>query len=236
MLQAGNHEEPNPPRFPTHSVDLAAVLDTSSMNPQTTEQSFSLVMGVTRVSAWGIEERIFRDYFGHAWNIAAAPCGDCDLAVLLAVDIDQRITRERGQTRMLRSQCGNQLRADRARETSKLIAIIDDDESICDSLRDLMESAGLEARCFGSAEEFLESGLHRQAACLITDILMPKMSVLELQTRLKDEECDIPIIFITAYGDARMRIQAMREGAVEFLAKPFDHQLLLKTVRAALDM
>ena len=105
-----------------------------------------------------------------------------------------------------------------------------------DSLRDLMEAAGLVAQCFGSAEEFLASGLHRQAACLITDILMPKMSGLELQAKLKEEECDIPIIFITAYGDARMRIQAMREGAVEFLAKPFDHLLLLKTVRAALDM
>jgi len=57
-----------------------------------------------------------------------------------------------------------------------------------------------------------------------------------LQTRLKEQECDIPTIFITAHGDAEMRIQAMREGAVEFLAKPFDHQLLLKTVRAALDM
>ncbi len=119
---------------------------------------------------------------------------------------------------------------------TKLIAIIDDDEAMQDSLRDLMEAAGLVARCFGSAEEFLESGLHRQAACLITDLLMPKMSGLELQTRLKDEESDIPIIFITAYGDARMRIQAMREGAVEFLEKPLDHQLLLKTVRAALDM
>ena len=121
-------------------------------------------------------------------------------------------------------------------QTSKLIAIIDDDESICDSLRDLFESAGLMARCFGSAEEFLESGLHRQAACLITDILMPKMSGLQLQARLKDEECDIPVVFITAYGDSRIRIQAMREGAVEFLAKPFDHQLMLKTVRAALDL
>jgi FixJ family two-component response regulator len=124
----------------------------------------------------------------------------------------------------------------RTRETSKLIAIIDDDDAMQDSLRDLMEAAGLVARCFGSAEEFLASGLHRQVACLITDILMPKMSGLELQARLKEEECDIPIIFITAYGDPRMRIQAMREGAVEFLAKPFDHHLLLKTVRAALDM
>src|ERR1700747_814610 len=126
---------------------------------------------------------------------------------------------------------------DQARgQTSKLIAIIDDDESICASIRDLIEAAGPSQRCFGSAEEFLESGLHRQAACLITDILMPKMSGLELQARLKDEECDIPIIFITAHGDAEMQIQAMREGAVEFLAKPFDHQLILKTVRAALDM
>jgi len=119
--------------------------------------------------------------------------------------------------------------------TSKLIAIIDDDEAIQDSVRDLMEAAGLVARCFGSAEEFLASGLHRQAACLITDILMPKMSGLQVQTKLKDEQCDLPIIFITAYGDANIRIQEMREGAVEFLAKPFDHHLLLKTVRAALD-
>jgi FixJ family two-component response regulator len=121
-------------------------------------------------------------------------------------------------------------------QTSRLIAIIDDDESMQDSLRDLIESTGLVARCFGSAEEFLESDLHCGAACLIVDIRMPKMSGLELQATLKEEECDIPIICITAHGDARMRIQAMREGAVEFLAKPFDHQLLLKTVRAAIDM
>src|SRR5258705_11114893 len=120
--------------------------------------------------------------------------------------------------------------------TSKVIAIIDDNESMQDSLRDLIESAGLIAPFFGSAEEFLESDLHRRAACVIADMRMPRMSGLELQARLREEECDIPIIFITAHGNASMRIQAMREGAVEFLAKPFDHQLLLKTVRAALDM
>src|ERR1700745_818450 len=137
---------------------------------------------------------------------------------------------------MPRKQCGNQLRTDRVRETPKLIVIIDDDEAMQDSLRDLMEAAGLVAQCFGSAEEFLESDLHTLASCLIVDIRMPKMSGLQLQTRLKEEECNIPIIFITAHGDARMRIQAMREGAVEFLAKPFDHQLLLNTVRTALNM
>src|SRR5271155_2473446 len=105
-----------------------------------------------------------------------------------------------------------------------------------DSLGDLIESGGFEAQCFGSAKAFLESDLHTRAACLIVDIRMPKMSGLQLQARLKEEKCNIPIIFITAHGDARMRIRAMREGAVEFLSKPFDHHLLLKTVRAALEM
>src|ERR1700751_6297707 len=120
--------------------------------------------------------------------------------------------------------------------TSQLIAIIDDDEAMQDSLRDLMEAAGLVARCFGSAEEFLESDLHRKAGCLILDIRMPRMSGLQLQARLKEEGCNVPIIFITAHGDARMRIRAMREGAVEFLSKPFDHHLLLNRVRSALEM
>src|SRR6202789_4722552 len=123
----------------------------------------------------------------------------------------------------------------RGGQTSKLIAIIDDNESMQDSLRDLIESGGFEAQCFGSAKAFLESDLHHRAACLIVDIRMPKMSGLELQARLKQEDCNIPIIFITAHGDARQRIQAMRRGAVEFLAKPFDHQLLLKRVRSALN-
>jgi|ERR1700690_1004170 len=121
-------------------------------------------------------------------------------------------------------------------QTSKVIAIIDDDKSMQETLQDLIESTGLVAKCFGSAEEFLESGFHRRAACVIADIHMPKMSGLELQARLKEEECNVPIIFVTAYGNARVRIQAMREGAVEFLTKPFDYQLLLKTIRAALDM
>lgn len=120
--------------------------------------------------------------------------------------------------------------------TSKLIAVIDDDESVQDSLRNLIESTGLKARCFGSAEEFLEYHLHGEVGCLIAEIQMPGMSGLELQARLKEEQCNIPIIFIASNGGARMRIRAMREGAVEFLAKPLDHQLLLRTVRAALDM
>jgi FixJ family two-component response regulator len=121
-------------------------------------------------------------------------------------------------------------------QSAKFIAIVDDDESVQSALQDLMEADGLSARCFGSAEEFLESGLHRRAACLIVDIRMPGMSGLELQARLKADRFNSPIIFITAHGDARVRMQAMGEGAAEFLVKPFDDQVLLNRVRAALDM
>ncbi|MBB5062322.1 response regulator transcription factor [Granulicella mallensis] len=121
-------------------------------------------------------------------------------------------------------------------QSTKFVAIVDDDESVLSALQDLMEADGLPALCFGSAEEFLESGLQHEAACLIVDIRMPGMSGLELQAKLKAAQSDTPVIFITAHGDARVRMQAMREGAAEFLAKPFDDQVLLNRVRAALDM
>ena len=118
---------------------------------------------------------------------------------------------------------------------SRLVAIVDDDKSVQLALRDLIESDGLPAICFGSAEQFLDSQARSKAACLIADIRMPGMSGLELQAKLKAERCRIPVIFITAHGDAEMRIHAMREGAVEFLSKPFDDEVLLQAVNAALD-
>ena len=121
-------------------------------------------------------------------------------------------------------------------QDTKLIAIVDDDESVQSALQDLMEADGLSARCFGSAKEFLESGLQNSAACLILDIRMPGMSGLELQAKLKADRINTPIIFITAHGDSRVRMQAMREGAAEFLIKPFDDQVLLNRVRSALEM
>jgi FixJ family two-component response regulator len=120
-------------------------------------------------------------------------------------------------------------------QTSKVIAIIDDSEAMQDSLRDLIESGGFEVQCFGSAKAFLESDLRSWPACVIVDIRMPKMSGLELQARLKQEECNVPIIFITAYDDAEIRAQAMKEGAVEFLAKPFNHRRLFKMLRCTLN-
>ena len=119
-------------------------------------------------------------------------------------------------------------------QDSKLIAIVDDDQSVQKALQDLIESEGLSAQCFGSAEQFLQSSAQHRAACLIADIRMPGISGLELQAKLKAGGCRIPIIFITAHGDAKMRVQAMRDGAVEFLTKPFDNAVLLETVQAAL--
>src|ERR1700737_1270374 len=98
-------------------------------------------------------------------------------------------------------------------QNSKLIAIVDDDKSVQNALQDLVEAEGLSARCFGSAEEFLESGERHKAACLVADIRMPGMSGLELQARLNAEHCRIPIIFITAHGDGKMRMQALTPGA-----------------------
>ncbi|PYV45230.1 MAG: two-component system response regulator [Acidobacteria bacterium] len=118
---------------------------------------------------------------------------------------------------------------------TKLVAILDDDDSVRSALQGLLKAVDLPAQAFATAEEFLQSGQQHQIACLIADIRMPGMSGLELQAKLKAERCRIPIIFITAHGDAKMRMQALRAGAVEFLEKPFDDQVLLESVRAALE-
>jgi FixJ family two-component response regulator len=121
------------------------------------------------------------------------------------------------------------------RHNSRLIAIVDDDESVQSALQDLIESDGLSALCFGSAEQFLGSEARHKALCLIADIRMPGMSGLELQAKLNAEKSRIPIIFITAHGDDEMRIHALHEGAVEFLTKPFNDAVLLEMVHAAVE-
>jgi FixJ family two-component response regulator len=115
-----------------------------------------------------------------------------------------------------------------------MVAIVDDDDLMRSALQGLLKSVGLPAQAFASAEEFLKSGQQHQAGCLVTDIRMPGMSGLELQAKLNADQCRIPTIFITAHGDEKMRMQALRAGAVEFLAKPFDDETLLESVRAAL--
>ncbi|SRR5260221_8154275 len=117
---------------------------------------------------------------------------------------------------------------------SSFVAILDDDEAIRDALLDLVESERLPALCFKSAEEFLDSTAGREASCLIADIRMPGMSGLELQATLRCESCLVPIIFITGLGDIPMAVRAMREGAIDFLTKPVDDAVLLKSVERAL--
>jgi len=116
----------------------------------------------------------------------------------------------------------------------RVVAIVDDDESVRSSLQGLLRAAGLSAKAFASGEEFLDSGQQHHVACLIADIRMPGMSGLELQAHLNSQNCGIPMIFITAHGDTNVRMQALRAGASEFLTKPFSDHVLLDLVRAAL--
>jgi FixJ family two-component response regulator len=121
-----------------------------------------------------------------------------------------------------------------ARSSTALIAIVDDDSAVRDAVQALLKTVGLQARTFASAEEFLSSGQQHDVACLIADIRMPGMSGLDLQAKLNADLIKIPIIFVTAHDDPPMRLQALRAGAVEFLAKPFDEEHLLDCVGAAL--
>ena len=118
--------------------------------------------------------------------------------------------------------------------TSGLISVVDDDESIRRTTTFLIESFGLRAAAFESAENFLQSGKLHDTACLVVDVQMPGMNGLELQSELAAEGYDIPIIFITAYDNQISRQQAMQAGAIAFLGKPFSDEELLQTIRSAL--
>jgi FixJ family two-component response regulator len=121
------------------------------------------------------------------------------------------------------------------RKKGNMVAIVDDDDLMRGALQGLLKSVGLPTQAFASAEEFLKSGQQHEVGCLVADIRMPGMSGLELQAKLNADHCRIPTIFITAHGDEKMRMQALRAGAVEFMAKPFDDEALLDSVRAALE-
>jgi FixJ family two-component response regulator len=115
-----------------------------------------------------------------------------------------------------------------------LIAVVDDDAAIREAVQSLLRSMGFRAEAFASAQDFLQSGRLPDTACLIVDVRMPRMSGLALQQQLTTAQCPIPIIFITAHGDAETRTRALRAGAVAFLDKPFSDEALLRAVQAAL--
>ena len=115
-----------------------------------------------------------------------------------------------------------------------LIAVVDDDASMRGALRNLLRSVGFRAAAFASAEEFLQASQIQDTACAIVDVRMPGMSGLELQQHLATIQYPIPLIFITAHGDAEARARALRAGAVDFLYKPFSEEVLLRAIQSAL--
>src|ERR1700730_6631463 len=115
-----------------------------------------------------------------------------------------------------------------------LISVVDDNDSVRESLTGLIRSAGFAAEDFPSAGQFLNSEHLYDTRCLILDVRMPGMGGLELQRRLMKSDRNIPIIFITAHGNEAARSQALKDGAVDYLFKPFSEQALLNAINAAL--
>jgi two-component system, LuxR family, response regulator FixJ len=115
-----------------------------------------------------------------------------------------------------------------------VVHIIDDDEGLRESLAFLLRSANLEVRSFESAKTFLDELPHAVPGCVITDVRMPDVSGIELLRRLKELKIGVPVIVITGHGDIALAVEAMKMGAADFFEKPFDDDLLVASVRAAL--
>src|ERR1700730_14274199 len=116
-----------------------------------------------------------------------------------------------------------------------VVFVVDDDVSVRESLKNLFRSVGLRVKTFGTAHEFMSSGNHDVAGCLVLDVRLPGLSGLDLQRQLVQANVKMPIIFITGHGDIQMSVRAMKAGAVEFLTKPCRDQDLLDAVQQAID-
>jgi len=120
-------------------------------------------------------------------------------------------------------------------EAQAVVFVVDDDEGMRQSLKNLIGSVGLRVEAFASAQEFMRSKLMDVPGCLVLDVRLPGLSGLDLQKRMADAGIAIPIIFITGHGDIPMTVRAMKAGAVEFLTKPFRDQDLLDAIQQALE-
>jgi len=116
-----------------------------------------------------------------------------------------------------------------------IVFVVDDDVSVRESLELLISSAGWQAETFASAQEFLARPPVLAPSCLVLDVALPDLSGLDLQKRVAVDRIDMPIIFITGFGDVPMTVQAMKAGAVEFLTKPFGDDVLLSAIRHAIE-
>jgi FixJ family two-component response regulator len=116
------------------------------------------------------------------------------------------------------------------------VHVVDDDEAFRESVGWLLESAGLTCRLYDSGAEFLRAADHRTVGCLVTDLRMPGMSGLELQSAMNREHSTLPVIMMTAHGDVDTAVRAMKSGALEFIQKPFKEQDFLDMVNAAIGL
>jgi FixJ family two-component response regulator len=120
-------------------------------------------------------------------------------------------------------------------DAAPTVFVVDDDEFVREALETMIQVAGWHACTFASAASFLAYPPATGASCLVLDVNLPGLSGLDLQTALADDRGDMPIIFVTGFGDIPMSVRAMKAGAVEFLTKPFSEQVMLDAIRAALD-
>src|SRR5215218_522065 len=119
-------------------------------------------------------------------------------------------------------------------DSRSTVFVVDDDISVRESLEGLIQVSGWDARVFGSAADFLDSPPPAGPSCLVLDVGLPDLNGLDLQDRIAGERAEMPIIFITGYGDVPMSVRAMKAGAAEFLTKPFGDDVLLAAIDAAL--
>jgi len=120
-------------------------------------------------------------------------------------------------------------------QATPLVFVVDDDVSVRESLQLLVRSAGWKPEIFASAQEFLSHPRSDVPSCLVLDVSLPDLNGLDLQNRVAADRSDMPIIFITGYGDIPMTVRAMKAGAVEFLTKPFDDEVLVRAIQKALE-
>jgi len=120
-------------------------------------------------------------------------------------------------------------------KVTPIVFVVDDDVSVRESLESLIRCEGWQPETFGSAQEFLARPRAHVPSCLVLDVSLPGLNGLDLQKRVAIERTDMPIIFITGHGDVPMTVQAMKAGAIEFLTKPFNDDVLLTAIRAALE-
>jgi len=128
-----------------------------------------------------------------------------------------------------------ELRSAHVSHATPIVFVVDDDISVRESLESLIRVAGWQPRTFASAQEFLSRPRVFVPSCLVLDVALPDLNGLDLQKRIAVDRIDMPIIFITGYGDVSMTVQAMKVGAVEFLTKPFSDDVLLNAIRYAIE-